>query len=198
MNGEEPYLSIYLSIYLTIYLSDEASVVWLACHCVQAAHPFEDLLAVATALHGKAAHDHRPGERGARVAVARVRAPGQIDDAAHVGPGVRAYRDASRVRICAAAPDHEVVRAHRVARAGVARHVQVVQPVEDGLADVESAVRAIDHDRHGACGVGRARECVNGVGDAAERNVRRVDDLVNAAVHEADAGGKPVVDTRLP
>src|SRR5437016_9432882 len=33
---------------LTIYLSDEASVVWLACHCVQAAHPFEDLLAVAT------------------------------------------------------------------------------------------------------------------------------------------------------
>src|SRR5207248_811516 len=82
-----------------------------------------------------------PCERGAGVAVARIRAPGQIDDAAHVGPGVRAYRDASRVRICAAAPDHEVVRAHRVARAGVARHVQVVQPVEDGLADVESAVR---------------------------------------------------------
>src|SRR5438309_1519550 len=139
MNGEETYLSIYLSI----YLSDEASVVWLACHCVQAAHPFEDLLAVATALHGKAAHDHGACERGARVAVARVRAPGQIDDAAHVGPGVRAYRDASRVRICAAAPDHEVVRRRNVRNlrqcAAVGR--VVVQAVV-GAAVVEEVRRA--------------------------------------------------------
>src|SRR5712691_7481748 len=39
---------------------------------------------------------------------------------------------------------------------------------------------------------------MDGVGDRAQRQAGRVDDLVHAAVHEAAAGGEPVVDPRLP